>query len=122
MEGCQPSLLDEIEIAFAYQISALPVVTPVEHHHHFAFVDSTQGLFAVSGAAGYPEPQYIHGRAECVELKAGLLTHNGLTPVGSDHKISAHIEYPFGRFYPDASDPSFFLDQVDNFGTHSQLE
>src|SRR4030095_6503199 len=90
-ESFESFSLDPVEFTLTNQVCALPVVVTVEHHYHLALTDASQGLLAIFRSPEYAKPQHIHGRAELIDLKSGLLSHNRIAPTAPDTQIRANV-------------------------------
>ena len=86
-----------VVLAFANQITALPVIAAIEHDHHLAFRDVAEGLLAILLLSRQPKPQHIHRRAKFVDLQASPLTHDRTASIATDRQVRANLQWSIRR-------------------------
>src|SRR5262249_35317459 len=121
-EGGQPVAPDLLDAAFANHEAALPIVATVEHDHNPAVDNAPEHLPFIFGAPRDAKPQYVHGRAQVVNLQAGLVTDDGMTAVCSDNEAGSNLYDAVGRPRRHAGNAAALDDHVDDLCVHQNVK
>jgi hypothetical protein len=87
-----------LEAAFRDDIGALPIIAAVERDEYHAGLDAAEQLRGVARVLGEAEPDYVHRRAEILDLQPGAHPHIGVASIGADNQIGPDLERAVRRF------------------------
>ena len=81
----QPALLSFLERTFADDVSALPIITPVNQDHKLSGGGVTKSLRRIIRLLCEAKPQDVNGRAQVNQLEPGAFAHRRTPAIRRHH-------------------------------------
>ena len=89
----KPVRLDGVEAALGNEIGALPVIGAIDHHKKLAALDPADQIHRIALLHRQAQPQHVEGRAQILQLQAGLVAQGGMAAVGGDGETGLDLRY-----------------------------